>query len=360
MRNLFGKMLDKVRQAISDDGARRKILFTFVSLALSLTSFVMTIVNVFTAEYILMTATFIYSVLSLLNAVLMSKTKLAPIVVFYIFAVETIALLTFFLVSGIPDGFSVLWISQVLSFSLLVFGIKLGTAFSGIIFAIVLFFFGTPVGRSLLQYNYNDVFELRFPFFILATYLLSLLIEFVRIETQKKLTEAKAEYNHLYRHDALTELYNRYGIGECIKELIQAKITTISAVLFDIDDFKIVNDTYGHDCGDEVLRTVARILIETDNSQCCRYCRWGGEEFLIILPNVTDGSEFAENIRRKIADTKTVYNGKSVSISASFGVCNGNNIDAKNIQNLINRADDAMYKSKDNGKNRLTTFTFEN
>lgn len=133
-----------------------------------------------------------------------------------LFEVETLALIAFFFISGIPNGFSAQWICLIPSFALLVFGTKKGTIFSATAFAMEIFFFWTPLGRSVLMYEYTKEFMLRFPFVYVAFYIITLFIETSRSETRKQLASLEKKYEYLYRHDELTGILNRYGFYEAL------------------------------------------------------------------------------------------------------------------------------------------------
>ncbi len=120
--------------------------------------------------------------------------------------------------------------------------------------------------------------------------------------------------------------------------------------MFDIDDFKKVNDSYGHDTGDYVLKQIASITKEISRNADV-FIRWGGEEFIILCPqtDVKDAYSFADRLRKSIEE----YKFKDVEkVTASFGV---SAIDStESLRLLIDRVDSALYKSKENGKNMVT------
>ena len=241
------------------------------------------------------------------------------------------------------------------SFAMLIFRVKRGSAFCCLAFVMMIFLFWTPVGRSLLLYAYTDEFMLRFPFLYLSVFLISLLIELVRRETQTQLETAKQEYRYLYRHDALTGLYNRYGIKEYMDKAFSGQSHHhVSVILFDIDNFKAVNDVYGHECGDEVLKTVASVplAIMCDHCHCCR---WGGEEFLLIMQCEHNATEVAEQIRQKVEQTPIRCAEEEIHVTISAGVCTASDLSHITIHDVIEHADRALYASKTSGKNQVTT-----
>lgn len=351
---LTESLLSKIHAAITSDALRRRLMFLFLNAALSLIAFVMTVVNLFTAEYILLAATLTFSLLCLFNICALSFLKIPENIIYCIFGAEAMALLAFFFISGIPNGFSALWICLIPSFALLVFGVRSGSIFSLLAMAMLVFLFWIPAGKSLLMFSYTETFMLRFPFLYCSIFLISLLIEYIRRETQNQLENAKQEYHNLYRRDALTGLYNRYGINEFISNTFTADSDNpISVIILDIDDFKDVNDVYGHECGDEVLKAAASILSAMSDSYC-QCCRWGGEEFLIVAQGSIDAAKLAEKARHEIEQTAILYSGQEIRITVSAGVFTADSAAFTNIHDFIGKADKALYQSKANGKNQVT------
>jgi diguanylate cyclase (GGDEF)-like protein len=168
--------------------------------------------------------------------------------------------------------------------------------------------------------------------------------------TERKQLENKLE--RLATIDELTQVYNRTKFQEVIKsELERAKRYNhpLSMLMFDIDHFKAINDTYGHSVGDYVLQTLAQIAKE--NLREIDYLvRWGGEEFIIIAPETDLGraKALAERIRTAIENYRFDQTGK---ITISFGVTEFKENDTEDT--FIRRADDAMYKAKEKGRNRV-------
>ncbi len=175
------------------------------------------------------------------------------------------------------------------------------------------------------------------------------------VTTCEDITERKQlekELEKLATTDILTQAYNRVKFEEIIgSEVERAKRYdhSLSVIMFDIDHFKDVNDTYGHVAGDYVLKKVADITRE--NMRKTDYLiRWGGEEFMIISPetDLEKAGALAERIREVIESFSFDKAGK---ITVSFGVTQFNHDDTEDT--FLKRADDTLYKAKTNGRNRV-------
>lgn len=155
--------------------------------------------------------------------------------------------------------------------------------------------------------------------------------------------------------DALTGLNNKRFIMNEIKNQIRIakrNARKLSLMIIDIDDFKKLNDTYGHIAGDIFLKKTSfnlnQLLREQDTAG-----RFGGEEFIILLPetNIDGAVVLAERIRRVIEDSKILFENKSIKTTISIGVAEFNN---EKPEELVNKADKELYKAKNSGKNKVS------
>lgn len=163
--------------------------------------------------------------------------------------------------------------------------------------------------------------------------------------------------------DPLTNLYNRYFLEEEGKrEIDRAKRYryTVSLIMFDLDDFKRVNDTYGHQEGDKVLIKFAKILKSKVRSTDMPV-RYGGEEFIVLLPNTTPNEAVivAERIRKVMEEVRFRFGSEEIKITVSAGIASCEPEDCS-LETLIYRADKAMYRAKREGKNRVALFSLIN
>ncbi len=202
-------------------------------------------------------------------------------------------------------------------------------------------------GKTNIVFIYNTICS-----FVLIIYISSIYI----FTNEKNRREAKAQNENLQRLatiDPLTELFNRRAMMDFIK-VIQANARKANKeyvlCLGDIDDFKHVNDSYGHDAGDKVLKTVSQIIAQTVPAEGY-VCRWGGEEILFVVPfaGKEDGVRIAQDICTRISSSVFDVGGGSFSISMTFGVYSVK--PDENYDSGISKADKLLYKGKSHGKN---------
>ena len=178
----------------------------------------------------------------------------------------------------------------------------------------------------------------------------------------RKLAKTNADLKEVADHDALTGLLNRRAFKDSV-EIERRKIRRLnrdsftqdiarkgSLIIIDLDHFKLVNDTYGHDAGDKVLQHVAAILNETSPAGAT-IARLGGEEFVIADIYSDDAGQLAEHIRLKIFTSNLMYQNQKIALSASAGATLLS-IDEP-LQHALIRADEALYAAKREGRNRI-------
>lgn len=175
--------------------------------------------------------------------------------------------------------------------------------------------------------------------------------------TTGQLEEALEQLGELARRDELTGLYNRRHLFEVLdqeRNRVHRKHETFSVCIADIDFFKQVNDTHGHQMGDQVLRKVANELNEgLRNIDCIG--RYGGEEFLIVLPQTAlEGARIkAERFRQQVEKLSFTSEGKPFHVTLSIGLAEHKL--EENVDDTIQRADEALYRAKNSGRNRTVS-----
>ena len=177
-----------------------------------------------------------------------------------------------------------------------------------------------------------------------------------RKQVEEELKIAKESAEALARRDDLTGLNNRrafYSDGEKLLNQAKRYVHPFSLIMLDVDHFKKINDTYGHAAGDDVLVSLANTL-KAQVREVDIIGRLGGEEFAIILPEttLTDASAMAERLRVGLENIKVRSEKGSISITASFGIAIYSQ-EYTSLEDIINKADEALYQAKRNGRNRV-------
>lgn len=189
-----------------------------------------------------------------------------------------------------------------------------------------------------------------------ALIIFSFLFVFNIHKTMDNLNQKNAELDFLANYDALTHLRNRHHIADRF-HIYEQDTKPYCVILGDIDDFKRINDTYSHDCGDKVLVSVADIISKGVGERGT-VCRWGGEEILIILSGTSDECyEAVENIRLDIQNMKLTFNHREINVTMTFGFSDYS--EATNIEKLVSVADSRLYKGKRNGKNQVVYHQYD-
>ncbi len=176
-------------------------------------------------------------------------------------------------------------------------------------------------------------------------------------ELQDDLRQKNQRLEQLTRVDELTGLNNRRFFMEMLRNEFRRSDrygTPVVFVMVDVDHFKKVNDTYGHLMGDKALVSVAQVLSRTARAQDL-VGRFGGEEFAIIMPHTElKGGELAANRHRRLIEEEPIMLDQGpLQITASFGVANFPRADVRRVEDLIEMADQALYKAKEAGRNRV-------
>jgi len=191
---------------------------------------------------------------------------------------------------------------------------------------------GQPYGTIVMALNNSEVIQFK-AFMKHYTHIAAIAIR--RLQAEERIRQMSLK-------DQLTGLYNRFFMEEEMKRLDTARQLPLSVVMADLNGLKLVNDAYGHSCGDEMLRMAAKII-----SRSCReddiIARWGGDEFVILLPNTTDAS--AMELCRRIVSESFKHKVEDVPVSISLGV-GVKNKEEENLTDILHAAEDDMYRNK--------------
>lgn len=181
----------------------------------------------------------------------------------------------------------------------------------------------------------------------------------LRVKTQMKVLNQLRIIEQISMLDQLTSIPNRRGFDSRMDmEWVRAirEKTLISVLILDVDKFKVYNDTYGHQQGDVVLQVVAITITQSLDRPGDFSARWGGEEFVVLLPNtdLKGALVIAEKIRLNISKVMIpCANGKDTNVTVSIGVKTQTPHNNSSRENFIAEADKALYKAKESGRNRV-------
>ena len=178
------------------------------------------------------------------------------------------------------------------------------------------------------------------------------------LENENLLEEKSCELENASRTDVLTGLYNRRYFDELLElewGLAGRSKTPLTLMIADIDHFKKINDTYGHQAGDEYLKLISRSLRSVFQRKTDLVARYGGEEFVVLLPgkDADQALTLAESFKKVISNTILTYKEETIQTTISLGLASCVPGSDESPDRLITRADNALYAAKDAGRNRV-------
>lgn len=203
-------------------------------------------------------------------------------------------------------------------------------------------------GVELGVYIFNTFCNFGFLFLVTAIFLVEMQEATNQLQRQNEVLDRMASI------DPLTGLYNRRSMQSFLNQALDGG-KPFCLIMCDIDDFKKVNDTYGHDIGDTVLREIAQ-MIQKQVENRGRACRWGGEEMLLFIDsNLEQAHQIAENICREVNEFHFHFRDQEIRCSITIGIALHQEGDT--IDHTITHADNNLYYGKHNGKNRVVSDT---
>lgn len=270
------------------------------------------------------------------------------------FMTLTTIMFTYLAIHAVEDGSAIIWL---FAYPPIVFYISdarvgVGTCLLGLVGVMLLF---SPAADYLLDLPYNTSFRVTMVVALAFEMTTCFILDRSRRQSKLSLMAMASEFEYAAKHDALTGLANRREALvqlEAEYERYQRNRRPFAVLLADIDLFKNVNDTYGHHVGDDLIMLVANTLHE----QCRKVdtvARWGGEEYLALLPETTAGEavQIANRIRETIAKQHVSVGQTAVSCTASIGVAGIEG--SESVDKLLQRSDEALYRAKTLGRNRV-------
>jgi diguanylate cyclase (GGDEF)-like protein len=344
-------MLQSPNKAASIDQLRRRYILLFVSYITSLSMLVIGIHHLFTGDVLLQLLLFGGALLLLLNAFWFQRFQQLNRACWQ----ESVLVSLFVLMLVWHGGAQNTALYWVFPFPLVVFGLLGGRA--GIVVnllllaCLLLLLFGPDLQQS--QYETSQVS--RFLASLCTVVAVGWINEHFRERSHHSMSQLQHQKEQQANTDMLTGLANRRFLENVLPEHAQMQpelFFPMAVVMTDIDHFKHINDSFGHDQGDLVLQQAALLFRQKLRTQdiCCRY---GGEEFLLLLPKTSlqDAKRVADKIRAAIAQQRLLPQHPDLVITGSFGVAEANSV--SDIQAALKSADQQLYVSKANGRNQV-------
>ena len=325
-------------------------LFALVGMSIAAA---MGIVALFNDNYVLASTLFLASFIYFTGYYVYRKfdnIALSSAIILY-----SLYLMMFYLVfTGGVENTGPLWIFIVSPVSVFIHGLKRGLVEIAIFIAIVIAIMFVPT-EFITHATYSTEFKLRLVYSFLTVTFLSALYEYSREQSFKHILELSNKYQQLAHFDPLTHLSNRrdaLGILKHEKARVVRNKESLSIILCDVDHFKKINDQYGHNAGDAVLLELAKLFTDNIREQDC-VARWGGEEFLFILPQTLaiNANIIAEKIQQKLQEHIIHYDEKTIKVTVSMGIEQLSG--SQSIDEIINSADKYLYQAKNSGRNQI-------
>ncbi len=324
---------------------QRAVLHVLIGIAIP-AGLAFALLNFFRGHYGLAAAECIFSLAALLAWKRVKTTEHAHLIT-TIFAIPLILLISyaFFLPSSSPTMSVWVFTVPILAYSSL--GERRGFLISGFFYLIV---------GSHFFYRYGDQAEYQNASAMLNIGFCSLAVWGFVHAYEKARNQSQLNLSRLVVTDPLTGLNNRLGLEtvfESRKSLSGQQGLIMGLFMVDLDFFKTINDTYGHDCGDEVLKSVARTLKSTVREEDC-VVRMGGEEFCLIVPRIGRAQMIrtAEALRERIQYLEIDFAGERIRVTVSIGAVMMDDSFAS-LHGMLSEADKRLYMAKNQGRNRV-------
>lgn len=269
-------------------------------------------------------------------------------------------LLAYLAIHAVEDGSAIIWLFAYPPVVFYISEARVGvaTCLMGIVGIVLLF---SPLAGQLLDLPYSTNFRVTMVVALAFEMITCYILDQSRRRSKLGLLALASEFEFAAKHDALTGLANRREALAQLESEYERYLRNgrpFAVLLADIDLFKSINDTYGHHVGDDLIVLVGKTLLD----QCRKVdtiARWGGEEYLVLLPETAadEAKHIANRIREAIAGNTVMVGLTPVACTASIGVASISG--SESIDKLLQRADEALYRAKSLGRDRVCTHQSE-
>lgn len=354
----FDNAFRNVKNNVSDKTKRLKLKSEVIYSSFFVISLTMSIINITTQKYNLLIVTGSFALLCAVNFTLVQFSDRRTNLANWLFMFEVTVLCIYLVITGGSQNFSVIWVLLLPTLGLYFFGIKNGTILSAVVSTVIIVFFNVPPFMKICT-DYSLTFRMRFPVVFLCSYCVSLLLEWIRFTTEQQLDTCRKKYEFLYRYDELTGMLNRYGLKETLQRAIDLNLKNIGVAMCDLDYYKNINDQYGHQNGDLVLKQVYEV-ISSQLTEDALIHRFGGEEFVIVYYNSANSYVNSKEIVDTVAKHPFIADCEEIHITMSIGhVISDKYRSPEEFDNLLKIADRCLYEAKQKGRNRTISATVE-
>lgn len=355
IRLLMQAYLNRGVKVNGDDEANRQAviinLFSFVGLSLT---FLLGINALVDQRMALTLALWMASALFFAAHLLHSYAPIGKTIAANLLMLCLMGLSVYLVYTGGFKGTGPLWIYLVPPVALAFKGLRLGLRDTGLFIlcvGLILYYPENQLNAAI----YTPEFKSRLLLSFLTVTFLFAFYEYSRQQTFRSMQRLSRKFEQQAKQDQLTKLPNRRGMLESLKyeyHRSQRSQRPMTLLLVDVDHFKLINDSHGHDIGDRVLQQLAEVLSNSMRKQDIA-ARWGGEEFLIMLPetNQLEAATLAERLRQAVAAYPFTTDDSTIRVCISGGLCE---VQLEgSIERAISLADKRLYQAKDAGRNRI-------
>jgi len=330
---------------------RRNFIFYFVSYIGGIVILGFALQHINSLNNLLKTQLFTSSIIIICN-VIMSHFYQKKIVFTYIGGVIIIFFALALVYSGGYDNTGLYWVFPFPFVLFVLLGYRVGALGNAVLFVIIAFMLAN---QQLIAAEYRSTESSRFLAAFVVTAFLMLIGEYFRHKSQREMESINIIKDRQANTDPLTGLHNRRFLDSVLIQnmiLEPARYFPLVVIAVDIDHFKMVNDTYGHHAGDQLLKQFSKTLVSNTRSGDV-HARIGGEEFIILftMTEPSLGHYRAEKLRQAIEDFEYQYDDITIKITASFGVSGSSALE--NYDMSLKEADINLYQAKNSGRNQI-------
>lgn len=353
LMKFFGKYLNTWDEICLDENARLRTNSIVFYFAIAVIGAFMAIVNHDSISTFIATSGIILAVMSVLFAVLQMRDRRFSVVLSIIYFCYVLVLSVGFILTSGERDFSLMWLMIFPYVAWLVFNEVMALLFSALLLTITVVLLFYPLDGQFFRITYEPDFKNNFIAIMCFVFISALLSDLIRMKTRQKLLAITEKLQKRAYEDSLTGIGNRHDFERFLENGGAQSDKEAWYAVVDIDYFKLINDSWGHATGDEVLKTIGDVL-RNSIRDCDKVFRWGGDEFLIVINEMhaEHFEKYLNRIREQIEEMQFApENGAQIHLTTSIGGTRGYKNEPSG--DCIRRADECLYEAKRKGRNRV-------